>query len=82
VRYRWRRFGCAALYSAGKLLTGNIGSLLKALRAPSGSTLQYIKYYLIILLLTAVRTWQRPYSIQAANIADMAEAIYRPCCAI
>jgi hypothetical protein len=39
--HRWWRFGCA-----GKLLTGNIGSLceqqpLKALRAPCGPTPQY-----------------------------------------
>jgi hypothetical protein len=47
VWYRWRRFGGGGFISpAGKLLTGNIGSLceqqpLKALRAPGGPTPQY-----------------------------------------
>jgi hypothetical protein len=46
----------AGVYSpAGKLLTGNIGSLceqqpLKALRAPSGPRYLNIKYYIITLL--------------------------------
>jgi hypothetical protein len=54
VWHRWRRFGGGGSFPpAGKLLTGNIGSLceqqpLKALRAPGGPISQYkILHYII-----------------------------------
>jgi hypothetical protein len=53
--HRWWRFGCTALCSAGKLLTGNVGPLCeqqplaKALHAPCGSIPQY-QYKILVHL--------------------------------